>query len=403
MTETMSDDGKTSKSKKAKSLPRHVVEEVDIYGNVRLYFRKGHGPRIRFSSRANTDAFWIEYAAAIAGKATPAPTKQRPVKKGTFRALVIDYMASAEFTMLDPTTQSQRRRVIESMLLERLKPDTEDTIADVPLDLFSAQHVRLLRDRKASAPEAANHRLKTLGPLFKWAIADRRIETNFARDVPKFKTGSPGHHTWSEEEVEAYMRRHPPGSKAFVTLALLLFTGQRISDVAVIGRGNVTPDDKGRPTLTLTQRKNRRRAPVRLVLPILDVLSDALVTARDLGSETFLVTEYGKPFSVKGLGNKFRDWCDEAELTHCSAHGLRKAGATIAAENGATEYQLMAIFGWADPKQAAGYVRKARQKKLAGDAMHLILAPAKNPSDSDGGDASEGKTTHKLLKLLERE
>jgi hypothetical protein len=28
------------------------------------------------------------------------------------------------------------------------------------------------------------------------------------------------------------------------------------------------------------------------------------------------------------------------------AHGLRKAGATIAAENGATVRQLMAIFGW---------------------------------------------------------
>jgi len=33
-------------------------------------------------------------------------------------------------------------------------------------------------------------------------------------------------------------------------------------------------------------------------------------------------------------------------LAKCSAHGLRKAGATIAAENGATDQQLMAMFGW---------------------------------------------------------
>jgi hypothetical protein len=32
----------------------------------------------------------------------------------------------------------------------------------------------------------------------------------------------------------------------------------------------------------------------------------------------------------------------------------------------------MAIFGWKDPKQAAHYTRTARQKKLAGAAMHLI-------------------------------
>lgn len=389
-------------SKPEKKLPRHVVEEPDRFGNVRLYFRKGHGARIRLQGLPGTEQFWREYAAAIAG--TPLPQKKgraRAPQKGTFRALCVDYLASADFGRLDAATRAQRRRVLESMLLEPPSPeDTDHHFADIPMAAFSTQHVRVLRDRKAAAPEAANHRLKTLRALFKWAIEDNRLTTNFARDVPKFATGSQGHHTWSEEEVDAYMSRHPPGSKAFVALALLLFTGQRISDVAALGRGNVTADDKGRPVLTLTQCKNQGRAPVRLVLPVLDVLADALVTARDLGRETFLITDYGKPFSVKGLGNKFRDWCDEAKLPHCSAHGLRKAGATIAAENGATEYQLMAIFGWSDPKQAAGYVRKARQKKLAGDAMHLILAPAKNPSPPDGDGASEGKATRKLLKML---
>jgi hypothetical protein len=40
-----------------------------------------------------------------------------------------------------------------------------------------------------------------------------------------------------------------------------------------------------------------------------------------------------------------------------AAHGLRKVAATRAAENGATEFELMAIFGWTDPKMAAHYVR----------------------------------------------
>ena len=35
------------------------------------------------------------------------------------------------------------------------------------------------------------------------------------------------------------------------------------------------------------------------------------------------------------FGNKFREWCDEAGLRHCSAHGLRKAAATRLAEHGA--------------------------------------------------------------------
>jgi len=86
-----------------------------------------------------------------------------------------------------------------------------------------------------------------------------------------------------------------------------------------------------------------------------------------------LATEFGKPFTANGFGNWFRKRCNEAGLEHCTAHGLRKAGATIAAENGATEHQLMAIFGWESPKQAAIYTRKADRKRLAFDAMHLVV------------------------------
>jgi hypothetical protein len=34
----------------------------------------------------------------------------------------------------------------------------------------------------------------------------------------------------------------------------------------------------------------------------------------------------------------------------------------------------MAIFGWATAKQAMHYVDQANQPKMAGDAMHLIIA-----------------------------
>ncbi len=89
------------------------------------------------------------------------------------------------------------------------------------------------------------------------------------------------------------------------------------------------------------------------------------------------MTEFGKPFTAAGFGNWFRKRCDEAGLKHCSAHGLRKAGVTIGADNGATEHQLMAIYGWESPKQAALYTRKANRKKLAGAAMHLLIPEQK--------------------------
>ena len=71
-------------------------------------------------------------------------------------------------------------------------------------------------------------------------------------------------------------------------------------------------------------------------------------------------------------GSWVRDRCDEAGLFECTAYGLKKAGATIAAENEATTRQLMAMFDWDGPAMAEVYTRAAEQKRLAGEAMFLI-------------------------------
>jgi len=55
-----------------------------------------------------------------------------------------------------------------------------------------------------------------------------------------------------------------------------------------------------------------------------------------------------------------------------SAHGLRKAAATRAAENGATAHELMAIFGWVDIKEAELYTRAANRRRLAAQAMSKL-------------------------------
>jgi len=182
---------------------------------------------------------------------------------------------------------------------------------------------------------------------------------------PSVRTGSTGWHAWTIEEVRAHENRHPVGTKARLALALLLFTGTRRSD--------------GGTRLRFTEVKNGRRQPKARELPILPELR-AVLDATPSGHLAYLVTEFGKPFTSNGFGNKMRDWCDQAGLPQCSAHGLRKAGATIAADNGATEHQLMAIYGWDSPKQAALYTRTANRRRLAAGAMHLIVpAEAESP------------------------
>jgi integrase len=176
----------------------------------------------------------------------------------------------------------------------------------------------------------------------------------------------------------------PIGTKARLALALLLFTGVRRSDAVKLGR-HMERDNSLHFTETkgAESRALNRKGPGRAkthVLPILTALREA-IDATPSGHMTYLATEWGRPFTANGFGNKFRDWCDAAGLKHCSAHGLREAGATIAAENGATPHQLNAIFGWTTLRQAEGYTRRANQERMASEAMPLLMPRRRDRSE----------------------
>lgn len=110
--------------------------------------------------------------------------------------------------------------------------------------------------------------------------------------------------------------------------------------------------------------KTRRTIDV----PISAELAVALANT-PTGDLTYLVTENGQPFTINGLGNKMRDWCDAAKLQNCSAHGLRKASAVAMAESGATAPELCAIFGWSKLETAEIYIREANRARMSTNAF----------------------------------
>lgn len=338
---------------------KHVVEDTDRHGNVRVYLRKPGQPKVRLKSQPGTQEFLDEYRRALhdAQGKPQAPALDRRGNKGTFKWLCEQYFASAEFKRLAPRTQYVRRRILDGVCEKNGKN---------PYALLEARHVRKMRDDRADMPEAANGVVKALRQIFNFAVEYEFADRNPARDVPYIRSASDGFHSWTMEEVAQFEQHHALGSKARLALALLLYTGQRRSDVVRLGPQHIKDG-----WLTLTQQKNRSRKPVTLSIPVLPEL-DAVIDATPTGNLAFLVTAFGKPFTSNGFGNWFRKQCDAAGLKHCSAHGLRKAGAALAAENGATERQLMAIFGWSTMKEASRYTRAARQKVLAASGMkHL--------------------------------
>ena len=169
-------------------------------------------------------------------------------------------------------------------------------------------------------------------------------------------------------DLDRFEDRHPIGTKAHLALGLLQYLGVRRSDVVQLGRQHVRD---GR--ITFRMHKGRRKGTIPpLTLKIIPSLQN-IIDAGPTGDLAFLVTEYGKPFTAAGFGNWFRTRCNEAGLHGLSAHGVRKAAATRAAENGATAHQLMAMFGWLTLAQAELYTRMAEREELSDAGMETLV------------------------------
>ncbi|MEW5421908.1 tyrosine-type recombinase/integrase [Amorphus sp. 3PC139-8] len=182
--------------------------------------------------------------------------------------------------------------------------------------------------------------------------------------------------------MEQFERYHPVGSMARLAFALLLYTGQRRSDVIRFG-----PQHIRNGWLTFTQHKGRNRKPVKMELPILTVLREIIEATPGRGQDTFVVTRFGKSFADAGFGNWFAKRCDEAGVPG-RAHGLRKAAAARLAELGCSDREIMAVTGHTTTKEIDRYTRSARQRLLAQAALSRLEA---GNDDRDFGGGRKGR------------
>jgi hypothetical protein len=91
------------------------------------------------------------------------------------------------------------------------------------------------------------------------------------------------------------------------------------------------------------------------------------------GDLAYMGSERGFPISIKGMANRVKDWCIEAGLPHCSTRGIRKLASVVAAENGITGAQMKALFNWSSVRRADAYIEHANKKKLANQAISLLV------------------------------
>jgi integrase len=200
--------------------------------------------------------------------------------------------------------------------------------------------------------------------LFRWAVEAGHVKEDPTTGVsnPAAPKGE-GFPAWNEDDVERYQKRWPIGTKERVWLDVLLYTGLRRGDAVRLGRQHVRDG-------VATLRTEKSAGDVTVTIPILPVLA-ATLGAGPCGDMTFICGERRQPITKESFGNIFRAATREAGIVK-SAHGVRKIGATRAAENGATVAELEAIFGWRGGRMAALYTREADRARLAKRAISKL-------------------------------
>jgi integrase len=218
--------------------------------------------------------------------------------------------------------------------------------------------------KRAHTPAAAKNYVRMVRLLMRFAIERGWREDDPTAAVKTTRKKSDGFRSWTDADIAKFEERWPEGTRAHLALSLLLFTGQRRSDVVRMGRQHISGK-----LIHIQQKKTKER----LTIPLHRKLSAALERVDIAGQLTFLMTQQGKPFTPAGFTNWFVDCAKTAGLPQGSTpHGLRKAAARRLAEAGCTPHQIMSITGHKSLKEVNHYTLAVNQVALAEEAINAI-------------------------------
>ena len=335
--------------------PPNLHMETTRHGKTVWYVRIGKGPRIRIHAVFGTPEFDAKYRTAVSGE--PA-IRRGSAKAGTLTWLITRYRESTSWTDYSLTTRKQREGILRQIMANA---------GDKPYASITEAVITAGRDRRSTTPFQARHFIDTMRGLFEWAKNAKLVKENPATPVryPLQKKGD-GFPVWSEEDVSAYEARWPLGTRERVWLAVLLYTGMRRGDAVRLGRQHIRHG-------VATIKTEKSGFTMEITIPLLPPLLEAL-RAGPTGELAFICGVNGMPLTKESFGNNFRDACRAATIKK-SAHGVRKIGATRAANNGATVAQLEAIFGWTGGKMASLYTQSADRRRLAREAIGKLVSP----------------------------
>ena len=314
---------------------------------MRYYFRR-HGIRTALPGQPGSSEFMEVYGAALASGRKDATLRSKAAPEHS-RHLPSDILGPLSAYQCRRPAVPNYRRVIDGFLKEH---------GHRLVRQMTREHVDIIVGKMANKPGAGIILLKRLRTLVRYAIALGWIDRDPTAGAKSYR--SKEIHTWNEDEIAAFEKHWKKGSRERLAFALLLFTGQRGSDVH-----RMSWSDYVGGTIRVAQQKTATK----LTIPLHDDLEE-LLALESRADDTILATAYKKPFSVKGFGHMMSAAIREAGLPRrCTAHGLRKAAARRLAEAGCSASKIMAITGHKTLAEVKRYTRAAEQERLARQAI----------------------------------
>jgi integrase len=331
--------------------PPHLHRETNRHGKTVWYVRVGKGPRVRIKAVYGTPEFEAAYQAALNGE-SPQPTAN--AARGSLEWLWMLYRQTSAWTKLSMATRRQRENIMRQVL---------KTAGNQPLSKITSGAIQQGIDRRR--PYAARHFVDTMRSMFKWAVGAQHVRDDPTAGKAVAKPKTTGFLPWTEEELEQYEAHWPIGTRERVMFGVYCFTGLRRGDAAQLGKQHIRNG-----VITIDTEKNGTR----VTIPVLPELA-AIIAAGPVGELSIIASKKGQPIRKESLGTMFKAACKAAGISGKSAHGIRKAAATRAANNGATVATLEAIFGWEGGQMASLYTRAADRRALAAEHMSKLSKP----------------------------
>jgi integrase len=328
---------------------RYVHGFVDRTGRARFYFRY-RGQRWPLPGLLGSAEFGARYDELLRRYAATNQANNVAFGPSTVGFIIEKYIASGDFNSKAPATIRIYRKI-----LDRLK----EICGGALITDLQERHVREIRKRFTSTSRG-DLAVMLLGMIWTHAkeVLAMDLGINPARDIKRLHRREWSHEAWPDVVIEKFVAQARPKPTAQLALLLLLYTGQRASDVVRMRWSDY--DGSG-----IAVRQLKTGTP--LWIRCHEKLKAALDEAPRLSE--FILTGRYNGYTAGGLCGMIARTTTRIGAKECTAHGLRCNAATALADSGCSVPEIMAITGHRTFREAQRYAAGRDQKKLANRAV----------------------------------